>query len=185
VAIVANDPSVIAGTIDSDAADKATHFLDVAGAFGLPCLFLADNPGVLAGTTAEGQGILRHAARLFAVQHRLNVPKLHVTLRKAFGFGSSVMAMNPFDGQTITLAFPSITLGALPAASEGSAIDDPEERARLAGEQARASVVAGARLSYDDVIDPRELRNALLAGLSLAEGRDTASRQPQPMGILP
>ena len=185
VAIVANDPSVLAGTIDRDAADKAAHFLDVADAFGLPCLFLADNPGVLAGTAAERQGILRHAARFFAVQHRLSVPKLHVTLRKAFGFGSSVMAMNPFDGQTITLALPSVTLGALPAASEGSAISDPEERARMAAEQARASVVAGARLSYDDVIDPRELRNALLAGLSLAEGRDSTPRQPRSTGILP
>jgi methylmalonyl-CoA decarboxylase subunit alpha len=185
VAIVANDPSVLAGTIDSDAADKAAHFLDVADAFGLPCLFLADNPGVLAGTAAERLGILRHAARLFVVQHRMRVPKLHVTLRKAFGFGSSIMAMNPFDGQTITLALPSITLGALPAASEGSAIDDPEERARLAAEQARASVIAGARLSYDDVIDPRDLRNALLAGLSLTEGRDSAPRQPRSMGILP
>jgi acetyl-CoA carboxylase carboxyltransferase component len=185
VAIVANDPSVLAGTIDSEAADKAAHFLDVAGAFGLPCIFLADNPGVLAGTKAESQGILRHAARMFAVQHRLQVPKLHVTLRKAFGFGSSVMAMNPFDGQTITLAFPSITLGALPASSEGSAIADPEERARIAAEQARASVTAGARLSYDDVIDPRQLRNALIAGLDLAQGRATASRRPLPMGILP
>ncbi len=185
IAIVANDPSVLAGTIDRDAADKAAHFLDVADAFGLPCLFLADNPGVSAGTAAEGQGILRHAARLFAVQHRLAVPKLHVTLRKAFGFGSSVMAMNPFDGQTITLAFPSITLGALPADSEASAVDDPGERARLAAEQARASVVAGARLSYDDVIDPRELRNALLAGLGLAEGRECAPRRPRPGGILP
>ena len=185
VAIVANDPSVLAGTIDSDAADKAAHFLDVAGAFGLPCIFLADNPGVLAGTHAERQGILRHAARMFAVQHRLRVPKLHVTLRKAFGFGSSVMAMNPFDGQTITLAFPSITLGALPASSEGSAIEDPEERARLAAEQARASVTAGARLAYDDVIDPRELRNALLTGLSLAEGRDSAPRRPRSSGVLP
>jgi len=185
VAIVANDPSVLAGTIDSDAADKAAHFLDVADAFGLPCLFLADNPGVLAGTAAERQGILRHSARLFAMQHRLRVPKLHVTLRKVFGFGSSVMAMNPFDGQTITLAFPSITLGALPAGSEASAVDDPEERARLAAEQARASVMAGARLSYDDVIDPRDLRNALLSGLSLAEGRASAPRQPRSMGILP
>jgi acetyl-CoA carboxylase carboxyltransferase component len=185
VAIVANDPSVLAGTIDSDAADKAAHFLDVADAFGLPCIFLADNPGVLAGTKAEGQGILRHAARMFAVQHRLRVPKLHVTIRKAFGFGSSVMAMNPFDGQTITLAFPSITLGALPATSEGSAIEDPEERERVAAEQGRASVTAAARLSYDDVIDPRQLRNALIAALNLAEGRDAAPRTPRPMGILP
>ena len=124
VAIVANDPSVLAGTIDSDAADKAAHFLEIAGAFGLPCVFLADNPGVLAGTAAERQGILRHAARMFAAQHRLQVPKLHVTLRKAFGFGSSIMAMNPFDGQTISLAFPSITLGAMPASSEGGGLAD-------------------------------------------------------------
>jgi acetyl-CoA carboxylase carboxyltransferase component len=185
VAIVANDPSVMAGTVDSAAADKAAHFLDVAGAFGLPCVFLADNPGVLAGTLAERQGILRHAARMFAVQHRLAVPKLHVTLRKAFGFGSSIMAMNPFDGQTITLAFPSITLGAMPASSEGSAVADPEERARLAAEQANASVTAGSRLAYDAVIDPRDLRDALLAGLSLAEGRQTTARSPRGAGILP
>ncbi len=185
VAVVANDPGVMAGTVDSAAADKAAHFLDVAGAFGLPCVFLTDNPGVLAGTLAERQGILRHAARMFAVQHRLAVPKLHVTLRKAFGFGSSIMAMNPFDGQTITLAFPSITLGALPASSEGSAVADPEERARLAAEQADASITAAGRLAYDAVIDPRELRNALLAGLSLAEGRQTAARAPRGMGILP
>ena len=185
VAIVANDPSVLAGAIDSSAADKAAHFLEVAGAFGLPCVFLADNPGVLAGTRAEREGILRHAARMFAVQHRLPGPKLHVTLRKAFGFGSSIMAMNPFDGQTITLAFPSITLGALPASSEGSAIADPEERARMAAEQAKASVTAGSRLAYDDVIDPRDLRNALLAGLWMAEGREPAHRSTGPTGILP
>jgi methylmalonyl-CoA decarboxylase subunit alpha len=185
VAIVANDPSVMAGTIDSGAADKVAHFLDVIGAFGLPCVFLADNPGVLAGTAAERSGILRHAARMFAVQHRLQVPKLHVTLRKAFGFGSSIMAMNPFDGQTITLAFPSITLGALPAASDASAVSDPEERERIAVEQANSSVRASSRLAYDAVIDPRELRNALLAGLSLAEGRLGASRSPRATGILP
>ncbi len=185
VAIVANDPAVMAGTVDSAAADKVAHFLDVVGAFGLPCVFLADNPGVLAGTLAERQGILRHSARMFAAQHRLAVPKLHVTLRKAFGFGSSIMAMNPFDGQTITLAFPSITLGALPATSEGSAVADPEERARLAAEQGRASITAASRLAYDEVIDPRDLRNALLAGLSLAEGRLTAARSPRGTAILP
>jgi acetyl-CoA carboxylase carboxyltransferase component len=185
VAIVANDPSVMAGTIDSAAAEKVAHFLDVIGAFGLPCVFLADNPGVLAGTLAERQGILRHSARMFAMQHRLTVPKLHVTLRKAFGFGSSVMAMNPFDGQTITLAFPSITLGALPALSEASAVADPEERARLAAQQAEASVRAAGRLAYDAVIDPRDLRNALLSGLSLAEGRQSAPRVPRGTGILP
>ena len=184
VAIVANDPSVLAGTIDSDAADKAAHFLEIAGAFGLPCVFLADNPGVLAGTAAERQGILRHAARMFAAQHRLQVPKLHVTLRKAFGFGSSIMAMNPFDGQTISLAFPSITLGAMPASAEGGGLADQKERDRTAAAQANASITASDRLAYDDVIDPRELRNALLAGLALSEARPTTRRQSAP-GIRP
>src|SRR6185503_10970502 len=86
VAVVANQPATKAGAIDSAAADKAAHFLGVADAFHLPVVFLADNPGVLAGTHAERSGILRHAARMFAAQARVRSPKLHVTLRKAYGF---------------------------------------------------------------------------------------------------
>ena len=62
---------------------------------------------------------------------------------------------------------------------------DPEERRRLSVEQANASIVAGSRLAYDAVIDPRDLRDALLAGLSLAEGRQTGPRTPRGTGILP
>lgn len=54
--------------------------------------------------------------RMFVAQHRLQVPKLHVTLRKAFGVGSSVMAISPFAGQTLSLVFPAVTLGSLPVA---------------------------------------------------------------------
>src|SRR5258708_23576815 len=141
VAIVANDPSVRAGTVDSAAAEKAAHFIDVAGAFHLPCIFLADNPGVMAGTQAEKAGALRAVARMFAAQHRLRSPKLHVTVRKAFGFGSSIMGMNPFDSQTISLTFPAITLGALPASS-GAAPAQPNQAqaARLAEDPSAAGL---------------------------------------------
>lgn len=183
VAIVANDPSVLAGTIDTAAADKATHFLDVAGAFHLPVIFLADNPGVIGGTAAERQGTLRHAARMFVAQHRLQVPKLHVTIRKAFGFGSSIMAMNPFDGQTISLAFPGVTLGAMPVNSvvESAKLDEAT-RARIEAEQAGGSYQVADILGYDDVIDPRQLRNALLRGLALSEGRRNQNHQPVRLG---
>jgi len=184
VAIVANDPSVGAGAIDGPAADKATHFLEVAGAFGLPVIFLADNPGVMAGTAAEKSGILRRSARMFAAQHRLRGPKLHVTLRKAFGFGSSIMAMNPFDAQTSVLAFPAITLGAMPAGSGSDAAKlDAEARAQVAARQAGSAYHLASRLAFDDVIDPRDLRNALLDGLALADARGV--REPRAMGILP
>ena len=172
VAIVANDPSVLAGTVDSDGAEKAAHFCAVAGAFHLPAVFLADNPGVMSGTAAERSGALRYVARMFVAQRRLDVPKLHVTMRKAFGFGSSVMGMNPFDGQTISLAFPAVTLGALPAASgaESAKLSD-EELAAAEDAQASGSYRSANNMSFDDVIDPRDLRNALLDGLALAESR--------------
>lgn len=187
VAIVANDPSVMAGTIDAAGADKATHFMDVAGAFHLPVIFLADNPGVMGGTAAEKAGTLRHAARMFVAQHRLKVPKLHVTVRKAFGFGSSIMAMNPFDHQTVSLAFPAVTLGAMPVSGGAkSAKLDEATQARLIAEQAGGAYQVADLMGYDDVIDPRQLRNALLHGLAMASGRcATASGPARLTGITP
>jgi acetyl-CoA carboxylase carboxyltransferase component len=172
VAVVANDPSVRAGAIGRDEADKAARFLDTVGAFGLPALFLADNPGVMAGTEAERDGVLRAAAALFAAQRRYPGAKLHVTLRKAFGFGSSAMAMNPFDNQTLTLAFPGVILGAMPAASGGQAAGlSPDEQAAAEILQAGGPYRPAHRMGYDDVIDPRDLRNALLAGLAAVSSR--------------
>ncbi|MGA4539390.1 acyl-CoA carboxylase subunit beta [Uniformispora flossi] len=187
VAVVANQPAVRAGTIDADAASKAARFVEVCGAFHLPVVFLADNPGVLAGTVSERAGILRASARLFAAQHRLQVPKLHVTLRKAFGFGSSVMAMNPFDAQTISYALPGVTLGGIPAAAgAATAKQDAETRDRLVANESSGPWRSANSLSYDDVIDPRELRNALLAGLDRAAAR--TAEPPAPVtrvGYLP
>ncbi len=187
VALIANEPAVRAGAIDTAAASKGARFLEVVGAFHLPVVFLADNPGVQAGSRAEREGALRAAARLFAAQHRLSGAKLHVTLRKAFGFGSSVMAMNPFDGQTLSLAFPGATLGAMPSGAGGAAakVDDATQAALEAAEL-EASYHAASGLAYDDVIDPRELRNRLIEGLDLAAGRATEAPSPVPRwGALP
>ena len=97
MAIVANQPRVMAGAIDANAADKAAHFILVADAFHLPLVFIADNPGVLPGTRSEKAGILRSGARMFAAQSAASTVKVHLTLRKAYGFGSMVMAMAGFD----------------------------------------------------------------------------------------
>jgi acetyl-CoA carboxylase carboxyltransferase component len=186
VALLANDPSVRAGALDAAAAEKGARFLEVVGAFHLPVVFLADNPGVMAGTRAEREGALRAAARLFAAQHRLRVPKLSVTLRKAFGFGSSVMAMNPFDGQTLSLAWPGVTLGAMPAAGGGAAskADASTQAALDAGEAAGPWRIAHG-MGFDEVIDPRETRDALLHGLALADRRPPPAGPVVRVGTLP
>lgn len=165
VLVVANDPLQSAGAITKEGAEKATHFLGVAASFELPVVFLADNPGVMAGPAAERAGTLRAAAAMYTAQRKLTGPKLHVTLRKAFGFGSSLMAMNPYDHQTVTLAFPGITLGGVPAAGGADAAGaSDEERARMIARQSGAWSAADNG-SYDRVIDPRELRNELLTAL--------------------
>ena len=187
VAVVANQPAVKAGAIDAESADKATHFLGVADAFHLPVVFFADNPGVLAGTASERQGILRHAARMFAAQHRVRSPKLHVTLRKAYGFGSSLMAMNPFDAQTVTFAFPGARLGAMPAESGADAARlEPDARAVLEHAELGGAYSSADALSYDEIVEPSELRDALLDGLALSAARRRVPPEPAAhRGILP
>ena len=187
VAIVANQPNVQAGAITAEAADKAAHFIDVCNAFHLPIVFLADNPGVMSGSAAEQAGTLRSAARMYAAQSSIESPKLHVTVRKAFGFGSSLMGMNPFDKQTLTLAFPGITLGGIPALGGGiasGADKDTAEKLKLAEESGAWST--GDTMAYDEIIDPRELRNRLIKGLMIS--RERQMQQPQPLkrsGIRP
>jgi acetyl-CoA carboxylase carboxyltransferase component len=187
VAVVANQPRELAGAIDVAAANKAARFIQIAGAFHLPVLFLADNPGVLAGSASERAGILRAGARMFAAQRRLTVPKIHVTVRKAFGFGSSVMGMNPYDRQTLNLAFPGSTLGGIPAAVGGatSKADQQTRKALLDREAAGPWPLAGSA-TYDDVIDPRQLRTAILDGLRLAADRLQGQAEPvRHTGYLP
>ncbi len=167
VGLVANNPAHQAGAIDREAAIKATDFLEQLGHFGQPVIFLADNPGVMAGTRAERSGILKWGGKMFRAERRLRNPKIHVTMRKAFGFGAVAMAQNPFDRQTLCLSLPSATMGAMPAASGGkSAKLDAEEQARAEAAQTQGPYLLAHHLIYDDIIDPSELRNRILDGLA-------------------
>ncbi len=171
-AIVANNPWVRSGSVDSAAAIKAMDFLETAEHFNLPVVFLADNPGVMAGTKAEREGILKWAGKMFRAERRLTVPKIHVTFRKAFGFGSTTMGHNPFDRQTLQLSFPNLTMSSMPAGAGGaSAKLDAETQARVEAEQRAGAWRMASTLGTDDVIDPRELRNKLLQALDLASER--------------
>ena len=166
IGIVANNPSRSAGAVDSSAAMKATDFLETIGNFGQPIIFLADNPGVMAGTKAERSGILKWGGKMFRAERRLRNAKIHVTMRKAFGFGAVIMAHNPFDKQTLCLSLPGVTMGSMPAASGGkSAKLDAEAQAAAELEQTSGPYRMAEHLIYDDIIDPIELRNRVLDGL--------------------
>jgi len=179
VAIVANQPSVLAGSIDVDGADKAAHFITVADSFHLPLIFLADNPGVLPGTGSERRGILRSGARMFAAQTVATTPKFEVTLRKAYGFGSMVMGMIGFDGQSAVFAFPGATMGAMGAAAMSKARkSDVDETEMLRDMELEASYRSAGTLGFDELIDPREIRNVLLHSVERALFRRQMAAEP-------
>jgi acetyl-CoA carboxylase carboxyltransferase component len=179
VAVVANQPKHLAGSIDADAADKAAHFINVADAFHLPLIFLADNPGVLPGTQSERAGVLRSGARMFAAQTLATTPKLHLTLRKAYGFGSMVMALVGFDHQSATFAFPGATMGAMGAGASSRAMGaDEDASAELHHAELTASYRSASGLGFDELIDPRETRNTLLDALLRALSARQAPAAP-------
>jgi acetyl-CoA carboxylase carboxyltransferase component len=166
VLVVANQPRVIAGAVDAPAADKAAHWIMVADSFHLPIVFLSDNPGMLPGTRSEQAGVLRSGARMFAAQTQATTPKINLTMRKAYGFGSMVMAMVGYDGQSATLAFPGATMGAMGADATGEAMKAGEEALdALRAAELAASYRSASMLGFDELIDPREARNAVLDAL--------------------
>ena len=179
VAVIANQPMVMAGSIDAAAADKAAHFIAVADSFHLPLVFLSDNPGMLPGSRSEKEGVLRSGARMFAAEALATSPKVNLTLRKAFGFGSMVMSMISFDGQAGTFAFPGTTLGAMGASAMSRAIGADQGAAEaLRRGELEASYRSAQRLGFDELIDPSEARNAILATIERSLSRRQAAAEP-------
>jgi acetyl-CoA carboxylase carboxyltransferase component len=170
--LVANDPSHLAGAIDTDGADKAARFLQLCDAFDLPVLFLCDTPGIMVGPEAETTGLVRHASRLFVVGARLTVPFGTIILRKAYGLGAQTMAGGSFKAPLFCVSWPTGELGGmglegavrLGYRNELAAIEDPDERERTFQTMVDAAYEHGKALNsashfeIDDVIDPADSR---------------------------
>lgn len=185
VAVVANQPKVLAGALDADGADKGAHFITVADSFHLPIVFLGDNPGVMPGGQSEQRGILRSGARMYAAQTQARVPKLTVTLRKSYGFGSMLMGVIPFDGQSATFAFPGATMGAMGAAAMSRARgSDVDEAAQLRQLEVEASYRSARAFGQDELISPVETHDRLLGVLERALYRRQAPAEPAARTVI-
>jgi len=169
---VANNPAFRGGALDAAGAIKAADFIEICGIFGRPIIYLLDNPGVMAGPRSEREGVLKWGGRMYLASRRLRTPKLSVLMRKGFGFGLVTMAHMPHDLQTLTLALPSANIATMPAQSGGKTAKlDDETREKIERAQRGGPYGLADRLGIDEVVDPRELRNALIQGLEMTEMR--------------
>lgn len=180
--LIANNPLHLGGAIDPDAADKASRFLQLCDAHGLPVISLCDTPGFMVGPDIEKQAQVRHIGRLFLAGANLSVPLFTIILRKAYGLGAMAMAGGSFHRSAFTVSWPSGEVGAmglegavrLGAKKDLAAISDETERRALfdrlvakAYEKGRA-INAARKVEFDAVIDPAETRKWLVAGLDAA-----------------
>src|SRR5690606_15130370 len=92
VGVVANQPAVLAGTLDIDASVKGARFVRFCDAFNIPLVTFEDVPGFLPGTVQEFGGIIRHGAKLLYAFAEATVPKVTVITRKAYGGAYCVMS---------------------------------------------------------------------------------------------
>ncbi len=184
--VIANDTRHMAGAITSDAADKASRFLQLCDAFGLPVVSLVDTPGMMVGPEAEATGLVRHASRLLLAGAALRVPLVAVILRRGYGLGAQAMTGGSLHEPLLTLAWPSAHLG--PMGLEGAVrlalrkeleeiADEAEREQRVsdltaAAEANARALNAAALFEIDDVIDPAETRSLIASTLAAAQHRD-------------
>ena len=194
VGIVANQPMVLGGALDNDAADKSARFIMLCDAFNIPLVFLQDVPGFMVGSKVERAGIIRHGAKMLYAVSEATVPKLTVVMRKAYGAGYFVMCGRGYEADLI-VAWPTAEISVM--GPEGgtniifrkeiaSAANPEEERARRVSEFRKLIdpyVAAGAAL-IDDVIDPRETRPTLIRALEMSKTK-VVQRPWKKHGVMP
>lgn len=197
VGVIANNPMVRAGTLDSASSDKMAHFISLSDAFNLPLVFLVDVPGYMVGQEAELSGIVRRAMKPIYELGQATVPRFTVLVRKAYGLAYHAMGAAEF-APDLLVAWPTAEVS--PMGPEGAvnlvygrelrAASDPKaEFARLV-EVFRAlggPLKPAQEMRLDDVIDPRDTRRVLAHALSLARGRSryVRARPPKKHGIAP
>jgi acetyl-CoA carboxylase carboxyltransferase component len=180
--VIANDTRHMAGAITSDAADKASRFMQLCDAFRLPIVSLVDTPGMMVGPEAEATGLVRHTSRLLVTGAALRVPFVAVILRRGYGLGAQAMVAGSLHEPLLTVAWPTAHLG--PMGLEGAvklalrkeldAIEDEVEREQrirdltAAAEDNAKALNAAALFEIDDVIDPAETRSLIASTLGAA-----------------
>jgi acetyl-CoA carboxylase carboxyltransferase component len=112
VGIIANQPMSKAGSLDIDASDKASRFIRFCDAFNIPVVNLVDVPGYLPGTDQEWGGIIRHGAKMLYAYSEATVPKLTLTIRKAYG-GSYLGMCSKDLGADFVFCWPSTELAVM------------------------------------------------------------------------
>jgi acetyl-CoA carboxylase carboxyltransferase component len=74
-----------------------TRFIQFCDAYGIPMLFVADNPGLMVGVDSEQAGMIREASDLLRALAVCKTPRACLVIRKAYTVGLYAMSGSGFD----------------------------------------------------------------------------------------
>jgi propionyl-CoA carboxylase beta chain len=179
VGVVANQPMVLAGVLDSDASRKAARFVRFCDCFNIPIITFVDVPGFLPGTAQEYGGLIKHGAKLLFAYGEATVPKVTVITRKAYGGAYDVMASKHLRGD-INYAWPTAQIAVMGAKGAVEIIfrkdiGDAEkiaEHTKNYEQRFLSPFVAAERGYIDEVIMPHSTRKRVARALRLLRNKD-------------
>ena len=180
VGLMANNPLHLGGAIDADAADKASRFMQLCNAHGLPIVSFVDTPGFMVGPEIEEIAQVRHVSRMFIAAAHLRVPLFAVVLRKGYGLGAMAMIAGGFAASVFTISWPTGEFGGmglegavklgyskeLAAQPEGPSREALYDQLVAEHYEKGGAINMAAHLEIDAVIDPAHTRDWLLRGLA-------------------
>lgn len=191
VGIVANQPMVLAGSLDCDASDKAAKFYRTCDCFNIPIISLIDVPGYLPGVAEEHKGIIRHGAKMLYGYREAAVPKISCVIRKAYG-GSLFAMGSKTMGSDIAFSWPTAEIAVMGADGAVNVLYRKELEAAADKEQFRKQKVVEYRETFstpywsaskqviDAIIKPAETRPHLIRALDMLRNKDKVEQRTAP-----
>jgi propionyl-CoA carboxylase beta chain len=178
VGIVANQPIVLAGVLDSDASRKAARFVRFCDCFNIPLVTFVDVPGFLPGTAQEYGGLIKHGAKLLFAYAEATVPKVTVITRKAYGGAYDVMSSKHIRGD-LNYAWPTAEIAVMGAKGAAEILyrtelaDKDKIAARIKDYQDRFGnpFIAAERGYIDEVIMPHNTRYRVTRALNMLRNK--------------
>ena len=176
VGVIANQPMVLAGVLDSDCSRKAARFVRFCDCFNIPIVTFVDVPGFLPGTAQEYGGLIKHGAKLLFAYAEATVPKVTLITRKAYGGAYDVMASKHLRGD-INYAWPSAEIAVMGAKGAAEILYRGQDRDKIAAhtreyeERFANPFVAAERGYIDDVINPHSTRRRISRALRLLRNK--------------
>ncbi len=184
VGIVANNPLRLGGCLDATSAEKASRFVRMCDAFGVPLVVLVDVPGYLPGVGQEWDGVVRRGAKLLHAFAEAVVPRVTLVTRKTYG--GAYIAMNSRSlGATRVFAWPTAEVAVMGHVAAVRILHrrrlaevEPEDRTAVENELAVEHAVLSGGLPraveigvVDEVIEPTGTRSALARAIAEAPQR--------------